>query len=133
MLNEANFMAYVRKMHQLNEIAAQEMQAYIDQFGFDNMTYLVTKAYQIATKYGEGTSSLATLLYDYLAEHQGAKVPPAVPAPTATLDETWGAVQGSLNECSQRPRRNGIRAGRSDLCVLHDAGFQRMGICRTEC
>ena len=32
MLNEANFMAYVRKMHQLNEIAAQEMQAYIDQF-----------------------------------------------------------------------------------------------------
>lgn len=98
MLNEANFMAYVRKMHQLNEIAAQEMQAYIDQFGFDNMTYLVTKAYQIATKYGEGTSSLATLLYDYLAEHQGAKVPPAVPAPTATLDETWGAVQGSLNE-----------------------------------
>ena len=79
MLNEANFMAYVRKMHQLNEIAAQEMQSYIDKFGFDNMTYLVNKAYQIATKYGEGTSSLATLLYDYLAENQGAKVPPAVP------------------------------------------------------
>lgn len=102
MLNESNFMAYVRKMHQLNEIAAKEMQSYIDQFGFDNMTYLVTKAYQIATKYGEGTSSLATLLYDYLAEHQGAKVPPAVPAPTATLDETWGAVQGSLNESEDK-------------------------------
>ena len=98
MLNESNFMAYVRKMHQLNELAAQEMQSYIDQFGFDNMSYLVMKANQIATKYGEGTSSLACLLYDYLAEHQGAKVPPAVPAPTATMDETWGAVQGSLNE-----------------------------------
>ena len=98
MLNESNFMTYVRKMHKLNKIAAQEMQSYIDQFGFDNMTYLVMKANQIATKYGEGTSSLACLLYDYLAEHQGAKVPPAVPAPTATMDETWGAVQGSLNE-----------------------------------
>ena len=102
MLNESNFMAYVRKMHQLNEIAAQEMQAYIDQFGFDNMSYLVMKANQIATKYGEGTSSLACLLYDYLAEHQGAKVPPAVPAPTATMDETWGAVQGALNESEKK-------------------------------
>ena len=43
MLNEANFLAYVRKMHQLNELAAQEMQSYIDQFGFDNMSYLVMK------------------------------------------------------------------------------------------
>ena len=102
MLNESNFMAYVRKMHQLNELAAQEMQSYIDSFGFDNMTYLVMKANQIATKYGEGTSSLATLLYDYLAEHQGAKVPPAVPAPTATMDETWGAVQGALNESEKK-------------------------------
>ena len=102
MLNESNFMAYVRKMHQLNELAAQEMQSYIDSFGFDNMSYLVMKAHQIATKYGEGTSSLATLLYDYLAEHQGAKVPPAAPAPTATMDETWGAVQGALNESEKK-------------------------------
>ena len=98
MLNEANFRSYVQKMHQLNVKAAEEMQSYIDDFGFDNMGYLVSKAHQIATKYGEGSSSLATLLYDYLAEHQGAKVPPAVPAKTATVDETWGAVQGALNE-----------------------------------
>ena len=85
-------------MRQLNVKAADEMQSYIDQFGFDNMWYLVNKAYQIATKYGEGASELACLTYDMLAERQGAKVPPAVPAETATYSETWGAVQGSLNE-----------------------------------
>lgn len=98
MLSEATFNKYVAKMRQLNEKAANEMQSYIDQFGFDNMTYLVNKAHQIATKYGEGAGELACLTYDMLAKRQGAKVPPAVPAETATYSETWGAVQGSLNE-----------------------------------
>ena len=98
MLSKATFNAYVAKMRQLNVKAAEEMQSYIDSFGFDNMTALVKKAYQIATKYGEGASELACLAYDMLAEQQGAKVLPAVPAETATLDETWGAVQESLNE-----------------------------------
>ena len=98
MLNQANFTAYVKKMHQLNVKAAEEMQKYIDRFGFGNMSALVHQAQYIATKYGEGTSELACLLYDYLAENQRARVLPAEPAPTATLDETWGAVQGSLNE-----------------------------------
>lgn len=98
MLNETTFMVYVRKMHELNVAAATEMQAYIDKFGFGNMSALVAEAEYLATKYGEGSSSLACLLYDYLAEQQGAKVPPAVPAPVATHDETWGAVQGALNE-----------------------------------
>ena len=94
MLNESNFMAYVRKMHQLNELAAQEMQSYIDQFGFDNMSYLVMKAHQIATKYGEGTSSLATLLYDYLAEHQGAKVPACGPGTDSNNGRNMGCRAG---------------------------------------
>ena len=98
MLNETTFMEYVRRMHELNATAAIEMQKYIDRFGFDNMSALVAQAEYLATKYGEGSSSLACLLYDYLAEEQGAKVPPAVPAPVATHDETWGAVQGALNE-----------------------------------
>lgn len=98
MLNETTFMEYVRRMHELNATAATEMQKYIDRFGFDNMSALVAHAEYLATKYGEGSSSLACLLYDYLAEEQGAKVPPAIPAPVATHDETWGAVQGALNE-----------------------------------
>lgn len=98
MLNETTFMEYVRRMHELNATAATEMQKYIDRFGFDNMSALVAQAEYLATKYGEGSSSLACLLYDYLAEEQGAKVPPAIPAPVATHDETWGAVQGALNE-----------------------------------
>ena len=98
MLSESVFNAYVAKMRQLNVKAATEMQSYIDQFGFDNMTYLVNKAYQIATKYGEGAGDLACLTYDMLAKQQGAKVLSAVPAETATYSETWGAVQGSLNE-----------------------------------
>lgn len=102
MLNEANFTAYVKKMHQLNVKAAEEMQKYIDRFGFGNMSALVHQAQYLTTKYGEGTSELACLLYDYLAENQRARVLPAEPAPTATLDETWGAVQGALNESEKK-------------------------------
>lgn len=98
MLSRASFDAYVKKMHQLNVVAAEKMQKYIDQFGFDNMTAVVEYAYGLATKYGEASSSLACVIYDMIAEAQGAHIEAAVPAATATLDETWGAVQGSLNE-----------------------------------
>ena len=102
MLSQSTFNAYVAKMRQLNTTAAEQMQKFIDRFGFDNMTAVVNYAHELATKYGGASGELASLLYDMLAEDQGANVLPAVPAETATLDETWGAVQGSLNESEDK-------------------------------
>ena len=53
-------------------------------------------AYALATKYGEASGALAAEMYDAIAELQGASVPPAVPAATATMDETARAVVGTM-------------------------------------
>lgn len=102
MLSQSTFNTYVAKMRQLNTTAAEQMQKYIDRFGFDNMTAVVNYAHEVATQYGEASGELASLMYDMLAEDQGANVPPAVPAQTATYSETWGAVQGSYNESEEK-------------------------------
>lgn len=53
-------------------------------------------AYALATRYGEGAGSAACELYDAIAELQGANVPPAVPAETATVSEAAKAVVGTM-------------------------------------
>ena len=56
----------------------------------------VDYAYALATKYGEARAALACEMYDALAAAQGANVPPAVPAKTATYQETGKAVRGTF-------------------------------------
>lgn len=53
-------------------------------------------AYALATKYGEASGAMACEMYDAIAELQGANVPPAVPAATATMGETAKAVKGTM-------------------------------------
>lgn len=57
---------------------------------------LIDYAYALATKYGEGAGAAACEMYDAIAALQGVAVPPAMPAPTATIDETAKAVTGTL-------------------------------------
>ena len=53
-------------------------------------------AYALATRYGEAAGAAASEMYDAIAALQGANVPPAVPAPTATMGETAKAVKGTM-------------------------------------
>ena len=53
-------------------------------------------AYALATRYGEAAGTAACEMYDAIAKLQGANVPPAVPAATATMDETAKAVVGTM-------------------------------------
>ena len=73
------------------------MQAWIDKNGTEDTEALIEYAYGISTAYGEAASALACEMYDAIAQAQGARVPPAVPAATATYEETATAVQGTLN------------------------------------
>lgn len=56
----------------------------------------VNQAYALATKYGEASAALSCEMYDAMAAAQGVNVPPALPAPTATYEETARAVNGTL-------------------------------------
>lgn len=57
---------------------------------------LIDYGFALVTKYGEGAATAACDMYDAIAEVQGALVPAAVPAQTATIAETAKAVNGTL-------------------------------------
>lgn len=97
---------YISILRRLSDRAATEMLAKITEQSelystgaitlveYENA--LIDYGYALATKYGEGASAAACEMYDAIAALQGANVPPAVPAETATIGETAKAVKGTL-------------------------------------
>ena len=97
---------YIGIQRRLSDRAATEMLAMLTKLSAQYEEGVITLeeyqnaaidyAYALATKYGEGAGSAACELYDAIAELQGANVPPAVPADTATVSEAAKAVVGTM-------------------------------------
>ena len=97
---------YIGILRRLSDRASNEMLAKIsEQDGLlesgaisleEYQDALIDYGYALATKYGEGAGAAACEMYDAIATIQGANVPPAVPAETATIGETAKAVKGTL-------------------------------------
>lgn len=97
---------YIGILRRLDDRAAREMLARMsrlsDRYNAGEITLdqyeraLVDYAYAIATKYGEGASAAACEMYDAIAELEGANVPPALPAATATYGEAAKTVYGTM-------------------------------------
>ena len=82
----------------LNAAAAQLIRAYLDKHVIESgvdMALLISYSYAVAQKYGEGAAALAAEMYDTIAAMSDVYVLPAVPAQTATMNETAKAVQGA--------------------------------------
>ena len=78
----------------LTKLSAQYEEGAITLEEYQNAA--IDYAYALATRYGEGAGSAACELYDAIAELQGANVPPAIPADTATVSEAAKAVVGTM-------------------------------------
>lgn len=97
---------YIRTMRRISERAETEMKAAImklsNQYNEGLITYeeyenaAIDYAYALAQRYGEAAGALASEMYDAIAELQGVNVPPAVPAATATMEETAKTVVGTM-------------------------------------
>lgn len=97
---------YIGILRRVSERASNEMRAMItklsNQYNEGLITYeeyedaAIDYAYALAQKYGEAAGAAACEMYDAIASLQGANVPPAVPAATATMDETARAVVGTM-------------------------------------
>lgn len=97
---------YIRTLRRIDDRATNEMRARITvlsaQYGEGLITLeeyenaAIDYAYALATKYGEAAGALSAEMYDAIADLQGANVPPAVPAPTATMAETAKTVKGTM-------------------------------------
>ena len=85
-------------MSVLNATAARLIKEYLGTHTIDDgysLSALMAYSYAVATKYGEGAAALAAEMYDAIAALSDVYVPPAVPAATATYNETAKAVQGA--------------------------------------
>ena len=97
---------YIGSLGRVSERASKEMLAMVMKLSNQYTEGIITLeeyenaaidyAYALATKYGEAAGAAACEMYDAIAELQGANVPPAVPAETATMAETAKAVKGTM-------------------------------------
>ena len=92
---------YVARLAKLNEKAGQLMQAYTEAHETADAAALISYAYGLVTKYGEGSAALACEMYDALAELQGAHVPAAEPAETAEYSVVARMVNATKNSTPQ--------------------------------
>lgn len=96
---------YINRLARINRAAVDDMTKFLAKVRADVDADKITQeqgnkaivdyAYAIATKYGEAGSAVACEMYDAAARLEGARVPPAEPAPTATYGETAKAVYGA--------------------------------------
>lgn len=97
---------YISILRRVDDRATKEMRAKLtilsDQYNDGAITLAeyedaaIEYAYALATRYGEAAGAAACEMYDAIAAVQGANVPPALPAETATIGETAKAVKGTL-------------------------------------
>lgn len=89
---------YIKRLRTLNNAAAALITKYIgthDVTSEQGIAELIAYSYAIATRYGEGSAALSAEMYDVIAELSGEYLPPAVPAQTASYNETARTVQGA--------------------------------------
>lgn len=89
---------YITRLSRLNQKAGRLMREYIDRHGTADTADLIAYAYGLVTKYGEGSAELACQMYDALAEAQGALVPAAEPAETASYNEVARMVNATKDQ-----------------------------------
>ena len=93
---------YIAKLSSLDEKAGELMQEWIRKNGFSDTKALIDYAYAVATRYGEGSASLAAAMYDAIAEVSGKFFEAAEVAATPTYGEVAKTVNGTLKH-SQNP------------------------------
>ena len=90
---------YIAALRKVNDEATESILYYLQQFGIpstpDEMDALIDAAFAISNKYGEAAAALAAEWYDATAALAGRILDPAVPAPTAPIDEVARAIVGT--------------------------------------
>lgn len=93
-IRQSDWKAYTNRLHRIRGTAETRMERWME--SHEPGQEMVDAAYILATNYGEAAAALACEMYDEIALAQGAAVPAAEPALTATMAETGKAVYGTL-------------------------------------
>lgn len=97
---------YITLLRRLSDRATTEMNAFVrnqsEKYNAGEISLeayeneVIRYAFALATRYGEASGALTCEMYDAIAALQGATVPPAVPAQTATYGEVAKTVRGTM-------------------------------------
>lgn len=90
---------YIDGLETISDTAKSIIMDYIANHDVDSdegRRLFIEFCYGISTKYGEAATELACIMYDNVSALEGANVPPAEPADTATYSEVAKAVNGTL-------------------------------------
>lgn len=119
-ISDRDWTWFVQRLRQIDDTAAKEITDFVYKtpglYNAVTRTYTLTDdviqyAYAIATKYGEASAALCAEMYDEIAALENVKLPPAVPAPTATLRDVYQTLYG-VYEQSQKVETLGAATGR---------------------
>lgn len=100
-ITEADWKKYREKQTSLSETASSKMLDWLEsKGGYTNVdnSDLISYAYALSTKFGEGAASLAAQMYDDVARVSKVTVPSAEVAETATYGEIAGAINAVTNK-----------------------------------
>lgn len=109
-ISEKAWADYITKITNLKGRARLNFLNYIEKHGIDDVNAVTDYAYALATKYGEGTAATAAEFYDAVALAQGADVPEAILADTATKGETEYAVKKALDSSGINAAADAVEA-----------------------
>ena len=101
-ISTKDWLAFVRKLSQINQAAADEVRSYVAKNGFADTQALISYCYHVADYYGTASASLSALMYDTIAELEGVALPAAELAAGPTYGDVAKAVNGTL-KTSQNP------------------------------
>lgn len=110
-LSQRDWNNYITKLSALNKTASDKVAKWVEKNGLEDTRQLLDYCYAISMKYGNGSASLSALMYDTLAELEGAMVEPAILAPLPEYGEVAKAVQGTM-KTSLNPEEIGGAVGR---------------------
>lgn len=93
-VTKAVWKKYIDALNNINRRAGIAMQRWIDAHGVTDLQAMTEEAYRLASAYGAGAAALSAEMYDAMAELEGAELPPAEAAETASWQETSDAIYG---------------------------------------
>lgn len=88
---------YITKLQRINVKAANLMEDWIANNGYDDIEAMIYWANGLTNKYGNAAAALACEMYDAIAEAQGVIVPPAYPADVMPEEYVAAAVRKTLD------------------------------------
>lgn len=98
-ISDKSWKEYISDLRKLSKKAAELMSVYLQTHEYKSKAgrkAAINYGYALATKYGEGAAERSCQMYDAVAVASKKRVPPAVPAKTATYKETAKSIYGTM-------------------------------------